>query len=202
MAGLDVVGGGFGVVEHVVSGPHVIPAGEKARDAPTRIGRHGGGDDLDPAVPRRVRERGAGEMGLGPGLRFGVGDDQVQRPDADEFEDSEGRPREDPGTGGDRGVGVVAGRRGAAGGRGVRDRALGRGGGEGREWQAAPRAPPGVVLEPMPIDGEDRSGGARRHDPGVATLLGKNETHGCNPGGMTRLGTGSESLALSIQTVG
>ena len=97
MAGLDVVGGGFGVVEHVVRGPHVIPAGEQPRDAPARVGRHGGGDDPDPPVPRRVCERGAGEMGVGPGLRFGVGDDQVQGADADKFEDPEGGPRGGPG---------------------------------------------------------------------------------------------------------
>ena len=121
MAGLDVVGGGFGVVEHVVRGPHVIPASEQPRDAPARVGRHGGGDDPNPPVPRRVCERGAGEMGVGPSLRFGVGDDQMQGSDADEFEDPEGRPREAPGTGGDRGVGVAAGSRGAQRGRGIRD---------------------------------------------------------------------------------
>ena len=190
MAGLDVVGGGFGVVEQVVSGLHVIPAGEQPRDAPARVGRHGGGDDLDPPVPRRVREHGAGEMGMGPRLRLGVGDDQVQGSDADEFEDPEGGPRQDPGTGGDRGVGVVGGGRGRClaevSRRGPWDVA-GVGWGIG---DAAPPAPPRVwSCEPMPIDGEDGSGGARRHDPGVATLFSEDETHGCNPGGMTRLGT-------------
>ena len=200
MAGLDVVGGGFGVVEHVVGGLDVIPAGEQRRDTPARVGGHGGGDDPDPPVSRGVSEVGAGELGVGPGLRLGVGDDQVQGPDADEFEDAAGGPRQDPGTGGDRGVGVGRGR-GAGPGRGVRDRVLRRGAGRGPHRRTAV-APRDGIRESTTVDGEDGSRGTGRRDPGVAPLFGEDEDHRRGPGGMLQPGREVKTCPLVYKRLG